>query len=60
MHDPVTATTSTRSWRLEAYVKGESKKPAHSSVCNSDAELDQAMRALEADPAIVRIAVRAA
>lgn len=49
-----------RSWRLEGYAKGESKKPAHSSVCHSDRELDDAMRVLEGDPTIVRIAVRPA
>lgn len=52
--------TSTRSWRLEAFARGESKKPAHSSVVVGDAALDEAMRPLEADPSIVRIAVRPA
>lgn len=52
--------TSTRAWRLEGYVKGESKKPAHSSVCHGDHALDVALRQLEADPAVVRITARPA
>lgn len=52
--------TGTRSWRLEGYAKGESKKPAHSSVCQGDRELNDAMRVLEHDPTIVRITVRPA
>lgn len=60
MHEPVTAMTSTRSWRLEAFARGESKKPAHSSVVVGDDALDLAMRPLEADPSIVKITVRPA
>ena len=55
-----TTSPETRSWRLEGYAKGESKKPAHSAVCQGDRELDDAMHVLEADPAIVRITVRPA
>lgn len=57
----MSATSSeTRSWRLEGYAKGESKKPAHSAVCQGDRELNDAMHVLEDDPSIVRIVARPA
>lgn len=60
MHFTVSVDTSTRQWRLEGYVKGESKKPAHTSVCIGDRALDDAMLRLEARDDIRRIVVKPA
>lgn len=47
-----------RAWRLTGYAKTEEGRPTvrvHTSICPSDAELDDAMSRLEANPDIVRI-----
>lgn len=49
--------TSTRRWRLRGY-SCDSPQPQHDSTVTSDRDLDTAMKRLEADRFIVRIAVQ--
>lgn len=56
---------ATRPWRLRGYVAeapGSKKysKLQHQSLCRGDAALDEAMKQLEANPAIGRITVESA
>jgi hypothetical protein len=69
----IAANTDTRPWKLRGYthevteeqlrdLRSQGKKPPykklrHQSTCRGDRALDEAMKKLEADPAIGRITV---
>lgn len=56
MSDP-----ATRPWRIAAYnERAQTAKPVYQSAVRGDANLDDAVKPLEANPAIVRIRVEPA